>query len=132
MRFDIISSLVLGICFFLVLCVSDVRAGVNVQPFPQPKVFRRGEPWTAEEHGRLMKLRGQRKSWNEIAKSFPGRSWTALATRYYNFTRDPSITQEERKRWAKKEVELLLELVKTDLSYEEIAKKNFQDERRTQ
>ena len=143
MKIDIISSLVLGkiFFFFLVFCVLDVRAEINIQPYScefrqalspvhsvkstasKPKLFRRGQKWTAEEEERLIRLRAQRISWDELVESFPGRTWTAIRAKYSKLTMDRSKPPKKVVRWTKEEKELLLELVKTGVSYEEIAKR---------
>ena len=145
MKSDIVGRLVLGILVlgifsFLVLYVLDIRTELNIQPHrrkfgqtnlssfsvnaaaSEAKVFRRAEKWAAEEEALLLRLRGEEKSWAEIKEHFPKRTWAALSTRYYQLTRDPLITQEYRKRWTKEEEKLLLDLAKTDLSFEEITK----------
>lgn len=151
MKIDISSSLVLGTTFFyffffffsLVFCVSDVRAEVTVQPYShklgrtylspvdsvrsttsKPKVFRRGEKWTAEEEERLIRLRAQSLSWQELADvHFPWRTGDALRTKYSMLTRDPSKPPRKTRRWTKEEKDLLVELVEMGESYEEIAKR---------
>ena len=142
MRIDIISSLVLGtIFFFFVFCVLDVRAEVNVQPYShkfgtthlsrvysvkstasKPKLFKRSQKWTPEEEERLIRLRAQRIPWGELEGSFPGRTWSALKIKHSDLTKDPAKSPKKVKRWTKEEKELLLKLVKTGISYKEIAK----------
>ena len=148
MKFTIISSLVFGAFFFLIICVLDVKAELNVQSYPRrlgksyplttraehddsnpPPVdpvesaapgSRKGDPWTAEEEERLVELRDQRKSWAELSILLPGRTWTALKTRYNRLTKDRRTTRMNLRLWTDEEEELLIELMEMDVSDEEL------------
>lgn len=86
------------------------------------KLFKRGRRWTSDEEELLLKLRGQRMSWAEIEKYFPGRGWKAVSTKYYDLVRDPSAekTSSKTKFWTREEDKLLLKLVEINTSWEEI------------
>ena len=144
----IVGSLILGIYSSLGLCVLDAKAevgahsiltGANTRaeiihgnPLPiiksgnaaasERKLFRRGQQWTAEEDQRLLALRAQQRPWSEIKEVFPQRSWRALETRYYKIRPDPPTPIKEPNFWTEEEKKLLLELVETNISWEEIAK----------
>lgn len=86
------------------------------------KIFKRGKRWTSDEEKLLLKLRGQRMSWAEIEKYFPGRGWKSISSKYYDLVRDSSAKKPTRKIkfWTREENELLLKLVETNASWEEI------------
>ena len=85
----------------------------------EPKLFRRGQPWTAEEKRRLLELRKQGLSWAKIAEAFPERSWQSLSSMYYKIT-NSSESKKKKEPWTKKEQKLLRELVKKNRSWEEM------------
>lgn len=78
--------------------------------------------WTVEEEERLLELRGQQKSWNEIREFFPGRNRKSLLTKYARLTKDLNKPKKDSIPWTQEEKQTLLELVKAETSWEEIAK----------
>jgi hypothetical protein len=88
---------------------------------------RKGAQYWSEADDKLMKrLRGKGERWEEITKSFPGRSVRACAKRYNSYVRRPPKNEGEKKvnglAWSKEE-ELQLKKLKEDgLQWEEIAK----------
>ena len=90
--------------------------------FSEPTASRSGEPWTDDEVDRLLQLRGEeRRSWTDVAQSFPERSGFAVLKKYYKLTRNPTRTQAKPKPWTDDEEETLLELAGTDATWEERA-----------
>ena len=88
----------------------------------EQKLLKRGARWTAEEDRRLLELREQGKSWEEVHKIFPERSWIAVIARYHRLKPDAPGPTKEVNFWTEEEEKLLLELVKADISWEEMAK----------
>ena len=86
------------------------------------RLIKRGQPWTPEETQLLLDLREQQLPWSEIHEHFPDRTWQALAGKYYRTTRDLPTRGVKSKLWTNKERELLLKLVGTNTSWEDIAK----------
>ena len=132
MKFAIISSIVLGTSFFLLLYVLEVRAenrvqsyhrqfGGQIYPSPvnavksavsRPKLLKRANQYrkyTAEEEERLIRLRAQEYSWAEIAESFPDRNWQALRAKHTKLTKDRSAKARKTNRWTEGEESILLE-----------------------
>ena len=86
-----------------------------------PKLFRRAQRWTAGEEKRLLELRGEGKSWNELIEYFPGRTWRALQTKYSDLTGNPSALTRRVVPWTPEENKRVLELVEAGKSWNEIA-----------
>ena len=96
---------------------------ISVKPaVSEPKLLRRGKPWSDEEEQRLLKLRGEEQlPWAEIAELFPERSWRAIMAKYYKLTRDPFQNSKPLDLWTDEEKEILLDLKEDNLSWDEIA-----------
>ena len=101
---------------FRVSHTEDVRSNM----LSTPKLEKRGAKWTAEEENRLIKLREEDKTWEELVDDFPGRTWRSLVARYHKLRPSPQ-QRESVKHWTREEDELLLELKEKDISWKEIA-----------
>ena len=77
--------------------------------------------WTAGEEQLLIKLRQQKKSWEEISEYFPERTWQAIAGRYYTLTKDPSSPKRRGKSWSREEDKLLFDLAEAEMTWAERA-----------
>lgn len=148
MKYGTTSKLVLGIYFFLSVCILSIKAEVSAQRRPfirskydvggggdispansiqslslEPKILlRRAQEWTDEEEQLLLKLRSQGLSWAEIEKSFPERSWRALSQRYSTLTKNTPTSRKKPQPWTQEESDLMLELSKKDMTGRERAK----------
>lgn len=147
MKFEVISSLLLGTCSFFGLYVIDVKADVsaqsqtyslanraepvdnNVLPIDivnsatsEPKVLKRAPSWTTEEVELLLKLKAQGKSWKEIKEYFPTRTIGSLNTKY---TRTFTLSKNSKKLqlpWTGKEDDYLVEGIQSGMTYEEMSR----------
>ena len=88
-----------------------------------PKLLKRaGRSWTDEEEILLLKLRKEGKSWSEIAKLIPERTWRASQKRHGQLTRGSSEPKRKKgKLWTDEENERLMEQKEMGKSWKEIA-----------
>ena len=115
------------ICSFVLRIYCSLTVSAKSYPSPsnsgrvaasEQKLYRRTR-WTAEEEERLVALREQEMSWEEISELFPERSWQALMAKYHRLT--PDVLTRTVNFWTEEEKKLLLELVEAGKSWEEIA-----------
>ena len=95
-------------------------------PSPVPRLIKRSfKRWRPDEEDRLVELRNQGKSWEEISASFPDRSWGAMKVKYYSLTGQsaPTSKRKKGKPWTSAEDKRMLKLLKDGLTWDEIAAK---------
>ena len=115
----------------LVSRAEDVKSNTLLTPKLDKRAkIKRGLIWTDEDEKRLVRLREEGKSWEELVEYFPGRTWQALNSRYGKLKRasKPKKTlkqgeQKDRKRWTREEDKILLKLKERNESWENIAKR---------
>ena len=89
----------------------------------QSKIRKAPKPWTDEEVELLLELKESEPplSWEDITKSFPGRSKTAVGNKYYMMSKVVSVpkTFHTQRPWTADEIELLLKLGKEGVPWKE-------------
>ena len=96
---------------------------------PTRRIFKRaGERWSREDEERLLELRAEDKSWEELTEYFEGRTWSALRVKH-GFLKNPrpaSRKGKRKKRWTAEEDARLRQLREEEgvayRSWEEIAR----------
>ena len=83
---------------------------------------RRQDLWTPEQDKLLQDLKAQGQPWEEITKSFPGRSQSAMEQRYRKIKKNLPKSDKERWWWTPEEDQRLLDLAKDNVSWKGIAK----------
>ena len=107
----------------LVSSAEDVKSKTASTPkLDKGAKIKRGLLWTAEEEERLVRLREEDRSWEELAEYFPGRTWQALASKYYKL-KGLSEPKAEVKHWTTEEDETLLELKEKNEPWGDIVKR---------
>ena len=86
----------------------------------EPTTRPTGKEWTEEEKERVLRLRDEGLTWDEMVPFFEGRSYDAINTMYYRLTQDPSARQSTRTSWNRQENELLMGLMERDASNNEL------------
>ncbi len=94
-----------------------------LMPRPGRPVYK---PYTPDEDQCLIHLREQGLDWDEIAKSFAGRSASALRSRWDNRLKQDTGRRPTKIAFTQKEDQLLIQLKERGLRWDEIAR-HFED-----
>ena len=80
--------------------------------------------WTPEEDERLLELKREDKSWEEMAEFLKGRTPSAIKTHYYYITgEDKQAPASTRRKYTEEDDNLLLEALREGLSTTEVAQR---------
>lgn len=77
------------------------------------------KPWTNDEHELLLELVKTNTPWIELAEQFPGRTIASVKSQYNYLTRGVRLLKSYKAKWTPAEDELLIELEKKDVPWEE-------------